>query len=70
MIQFFTDVNFFAFVVIVLFAPFLNRDQMEEQEAEQLPMLFPEVAYRKGVAKERVMQRVHSWAIQNEMRNH
>ena len=37
-------------------------------EAGQLPGSRPEVVKRHRVAKERAVQRVRSWAVQNEMR--
>ena len=42
---------------------------MEPQELHNSSGPGPEVVGRRGVAKERAAQRVHSWTRQNEMRS-
>ena len=44
------------------------RKTMEPQKPGNSPGLGPEVVERRRVAKERAVQRVRSWAVQNEMR--
>ena len=41
---------------------------MEPQKLGNSPGSGPEVVERQGVTKERVVQRVCSWTVQNEMR--
>ena len=42
---------------------------MEPQKPGNSPESGPEVVERQRVTKERAAQRVHSWTVQNEMRD-
>ena len=44
------------------------RETMEPQKLGNSLGSGPEVVERQRVAKERAMQRVHRWTVQNEMR--